>query len=146
MRVNYTMTRKVITVRPEDSLADAAAQLSITRLHALPVVDVAHKLLGLLLERDVLAAVTRAHPEPSDVPLYQLARFVLPDAKVRDLMKPPTAVVRPNIALKEAARQMLEHEVYGLPIVNDEGGLLGVFTVTDMLRAVTQGDLVLLWP
>jgi len=146
MRVNYTMTRKVITVRPEDSLADAAAQLSITRLHVLPVVDAEHKLLGLILERDLMAAVLKAHPEPSDVPLYQLTRFVLPEAKVRDLMKPPTATVRPNMALKEAARQMLEHSVYGLPIVDEENALLGVFTVTDMLRAVTQGDLVLLWP
>jgi len=146
MKIKSSMTKDVITVRPEDSLADAAAKLSITRLHVLPVLDAEHKLLGLLLERDVLAAVTRAHPEPSDVPLYQLARFVLPNQTVRDVMKPPTATVRPNIALREAARQMLEHGVYGLPIVDDENTLLGVFTVTNMLEAVTQGDLVLLWP
>ena len=146
MKIKSSMTRDVITVRPEDSLPDAAAKLSITRLHALPVIDGENKLLGLLLERDVLAAVTRAHPEPSDVPLYQLARFVLPGLTVREVMKPPSATVRPNILLKEAARQMLEHGVYGLPIVDDENELLGVFTVTDMLRAVTQGDLVLLWP
>ncbi len=77
----------------------------------------------------VQTAMTAAHPEPSDVPLYALARFVLPDSTVREVMKAPTPVVKPNIVLREVARAMLEHGVYGLPIVDAQDGLLGVFTI-----------------
>ena len=39
MQVKDAMTRKPITVGPDESIADAAAKLSITKLHVLPVVD-----------------------------------------------------------------------------------------------------------
>jgi CBS domain-containing protein len=146
MQIKDTMTRKPITVLLEDSIADAAAKLSISKLHVLPVVNEHNQLLGLLLERDLIQAIQQAHSSSSDVPLHLLAQFVLPDLKVRDLMQPPTTSLRANLPIKEAARKMLEHGVYGLPIVDDKDHLLGVFTVTNLMKAVVRGDLMILWP
>lgn len=146
MQIKDAMTFKPITVSPDESIADAAAKLSITKLHVLPVVDSDNILLGLLLERDLLLAVVQNHPDPSDVPLHMLTRFVLPEMRVRDLMKPPTATVRAGVPIKQAAQKMLEHSVYGLPIVDEAQHVLGVFTVTDLLKAVIRSELMVLWP
>ena len=146
MQVKDAMTRKPITVGPDESIADAAAKLSITKLHVLPVVDGENILQGLLLERDLLLAIVQNYPEPSEVPLHQLARFVLPEMRVRDLMKPPTATLRAGVPIKHAAQKMLEYSVYGLPIVDEAQHVLGVFTVTDLLKAVIKSELMVLWP
>ena len=52
---------------------------------------------------------------------------------VRDLMTADVVVVHPATPLKEVARSLVEHRISGVPVVDDEGRLLGVLSEADFL-------------
>lgn len=54
----------------------------------------------------------------------------------RDLMTTPVITITPDASLSDAARRMLENNVAGLPVVDWENKLLGLFTEADLLAAV----------
>lgn len=55
--------------------------------------------------------------------------------KVRELMTTEVMTTRPDAPLKEAARRMVEEGVSGLPVVSDEGLLVGIITESDFVNA-----------
>ncbi|MFQ5948012.1 MAG: CBS domain-containing protein [Acidimicrobiia bacterium] len=54
--------------------------------------------------------------------------------RVRDLMTTDVITVSPDASLKEAARRMVDGRVSGLPVTNEDGGLVGIITEGDFLR------------
>ena len=58
--------------------------------------------------------------------------------RVRDLMTTEILTVGPEASLKEAARRMLEGEISGLPVTNDDGDLVGIITEADFMD--TEAD------
>jgi len=54
--------------------------------------------------------------------------------KVRDIMTRPAVSVREDITLKEAAAIMADQRFSGVPVVNNEGRVVGVITEADVLR------------
>jgi len=58
--------------------------------------------------------------------------------RVRDLMTTDILTVGPEASLKEAARRMLEGEISGLPVINDDGNLVGIITEADFMA--TEAD------
>lgn len=119
--------------------SDAAARLKVTRLRVLPVVE-GHHLVGVIHERDLQAAVERGEAARGHGETVLADRFFLQGLTAGDLMRPPSGVVLASVPLQAAIGQMLEADVHGLPVVTDGGRLLGVLTVSDVLRAlVGQG-------
>src|ERR1700676_4069237 len=58
---------------------------------------------------------------------------------VADVMTQPAITVTPETTIAEAARLLLQHRISGLPVV-DEGGVgVGVFTEGDLLRRIETG-------
>lgn len=53
--------------------------------------------------------------------------------KIRDLMSSDVVSVGPGASLKEAARTMIEAGVSGLPVVDDDGQLVGIITESDFV-------------
>jgi len=52
-----------------------------------------------------------------------------------EIMSTGAATVRPDATIVEAARMMVEHRVSGLPVVDENGRLVGIVTEGDFLRA-----------
>jgi len=65
---------------------------------------------------------------------------------VGELMSTNPIVVSADAPLAEAARLLEQHHVHGLPVVDALGGLVGVVSQTDMLRARATDDLWARWP
>ena len=59
---------------------------------------------------------------------------------VHELMTTELLVVRPEAQVHEAVALLLKHQVSGLPVVDEEGALVGMVTEQDCLRAVFQSD------
>lgn len=57
---------------------------------------------------------------------------------MRDLMTEDVLTIRPDASLKEAARRMVESGISGLPVLDDEGLLVGIITESDFVKA--EGD------
>ncbi|HIP15655.1 MAG TPA: CBS domain-containing protein, partial [Methanothermococcus okinawensis] len=57
---------------------------------------------------------------------------------VRDILSRPPIVAKQNISIEEAARILTEKNINHLPIVDEEGRLIGIVTSWDIARAVAQ--------
>jgi CBS domain-containing protein len=53
--------------------------------------------------------------------------------KVSEVMRTPVVVVRESTSLEDAARMMLQHDLRGIPVVNDLGKLCGFLSVSDFM-------------
>jgi acetoin utilization protein AcuB len=122
MLVRDRMSTPAVTIRPDVDYKKALGLMDGHRLHHLPVVDEGGRLLGILAERDLLVAAVR---------------FMTSRVDVADVMHRPVITVAPSTPIIEAARQMVEHKIGGLPVV-DGGAVVGVITETDIFRAFVE--------
>lgn len=60
--------------------------------------------------------------------------------RVRDVMTTQVVTASPGNSLWHAASIMLAHDVSGLPVVDDDGRLVGMITEGDLLRRVAQSQ------
>jgi CBS domain-containing protein len=60
--------------------------------------------------------------------------------KVRDIMTTDPVRVTGDTRLKEAARLMVRHRVSGLPVVDEEGKLIGIVSEGDFIRQEASRD------
>ncbi|MBI2719742.1 MAG: CBS domain-containing protein [Rhizobiales bacterium] len=60
--------------------------------------------------------------------------------KAKDLMSSRVVTVRPGNSIRHAAQLMLDHAISGLPVVDDDGKLVGMITEGDLLRRNELGQ------
>jgi CBS domain-containing protein len=60
---------------------------------------------------------------------------------VREIMDPNPATVTPETPVEEVVRLMREHELPGVPVVDDDGRCVGIVTEADLVLPDDQGDL-----
>ena len=116
------MTRQVIVIDPDRTIADAAKRMAAKRIGGLVVVEHGRP-IGLLTDRDILWNVTAKGKNPSKV-------------LVRDVMTSPVATVSPLTTLRAAARVMLEQKTRWIVVTRLEN-VEGIVTASDL----TQGFL-----
>lgn len=135
IRVADVMTKDVTTVYEESNLQQVFDILAPYRFRHLPVVD-GKRLVGILSHRDLLQVTSQAS---SKTPAAR-ARTTreLEETFVRDVMNSNVVTIRSEATLAEAARQMLEHQIGALPVVDEAQELLGIVTETDLLRSLSH--------
>lgn len=132
MRVKELMTTALITVNEHDTLVRARELMLAHRIRHLPVVDGANRFIGLLTQRDLLAAsVTLADADQLDT---LMAARTVGEVMNRDLL-----AVDQETDLVEAARSLLEHKFGCLPVLHD-GYLAGIVTEADFVRLVIERE------
>ena len=119
------MTRKIYAAGGDDPVGVVLGRIRGHGFHHMPVVDDRGELIGVVSDRDLLAAVDRD-----------------PDERVRDVMTHLTVFIRPETSAREAAERLIALKVGCLPVL-DEGRLAGMITTTDFLY-VAQRALLLL--
>jgi CBS domain-containing protein len=62
-------------------------------------------------------------------------------ALVRQIMTADPVTVAPDASVEEVVRLMRTHELPGLPVVDGDGGLLGIVTESDLVIGDDEGDL-----
>lgn len=135
MRVLDLMTAPVITAAPTLSLPDAAHLMRSRGIRRLPVLD-GVTLVGIVTDRDVREAM------PSRVSSLSPweATTRLAAVTVADVMRRSVLTTRPDADARDAAHTMLTHRVGALPVVDDQGRVVGVVTVSDVLRDYAHED------
>jgi CBS domain-containing protein len=133
MRVAELMQTDVQTVPPDAVVSDAVVTLADSRISALPVVDGAGRMVGVISRTDVLASEEEAQDQAARDTLFE-------GTTVRDLMTPHPLTISSEAEVKEAAQQMLYADVHRLFVTEGER-LIGVISTTDVMRAVATGRL-----
>jgi CBS domain-containing protein len=143
MIVGNFMTRRVMTVAPDASIADAARLMLENKVTGLPVVDAEGHVVGIVSEHDLLREMDGDRHGPhwmrlmiEDAGLPD-GRAQLRDRKVSAVMTPNPATVAPASSLAEACRLIEDRGVKRLPVVKD-GRLVGIIARADLVRALAE--------
>jgi CBS domain-containing protein len=140
--VTEVMTRQVITLRPDMTVAQAWERMLEHVIKAMPVVDEEQKVIGMLTDEDLihragvqqhLSVASRLDEATIDEQLNILRTSPL---KVSSVMSTPAITVHRTESLGVAASRMAKHSIKRLPVVDDAGKLLGVLSRVDILRQV----------
>ena len=142
--VAEVMTTDVVTVRDTSDYKDIVDALMGRGISAVPVVDEAGAVVGVVSEADLLYKVEFTAVEPHRQ-LFERKRSRAARAKAgaesaADLMTAPAVVVTPTATTAAAARLMDEHQIKRLPVVDEDGRLVGVVSRSDLLWPFLRGD------
>jgi CBS domain-containing protein len=125
-RVSSYMSSPVYVVRPSDTLAYARNLMLSKDISRLVVVDDYMKPVGMISITDIANTLV-SRPEST-----------LDEVLVRDVMSVDVKVVEYNKTVKTAAYMMLKYGVGGLPVIDENGELVGVITRSDIMRAFSE--------
>ena len=132
MLVRDWMTADPQTVTAATPVMEAMQQLREGGYRRLPVVRDG-KLMGIVTDRDLKEATPS---KATTLSVYEL-NYLLSKLTIKDVMTAPVMTIGPDDAIEEAALVMETHRVSGLPVV-DHGRLVGILTITDLLRAFVR--------
>lgn len=145
VKLSEVMTGDPIAVGPETPLKDVAAILLEHRISGVPVIGERLEVLGVVSEADIVAK--EAGPDPRERRLIawllggrHVDRERLAARTAAEAMGAPAITVGAEETVSEAARLMTSLGIKRLPVVDDEGTLIGIVTRADLVRAFTRSD------
>ena len=139
-RVADVMSTQVVQVSQEAALQIGWELLSQQGVAQAPVVNHQGRLVGLLTRADLIRPDHL--PKPDDHPLVWRAWFARP---VHEVMVTPVPGVSADTDLRRLALLLLDTGLPGLPVVDDDGGLRGFVSRSDILKAVVHDPPLDLW-
>jgi CBS domain-containing protein len=127
-RVRDLMQRSPVSCHPQDSLSVAAERMREGDFGALPVVDESDKPIGVLTDRDVcMAALARGGS--------------LGEHEVGAAMSHPVVTCKPTDTLRALMDSMATHQLRRLPVIDENGKLLGIVSLADVARLAQAAGL-----
>ena len=138
--VKDVMTTEVVAVRQETTFKQMATVLRRYRVSALPVVDDAGRVLGVVSEADLLAKEALADPGPVAELVHRKDLRKAEGLTAGDLMTSPPVTATPDDPVEQAARMMHFMRVKRLPVVNSGGQLVGIVSRSDVLAVFDRPD------
>ena len=128
MAVGEICNREVVITEKSVSVVDAAQLMRTHHVGDLVVVeekDGRKHPAGIVTDRDIVVEVVAAGVNPEAL-------------KVGDIMGPEVATVRESEGLFEALRYMRDKGVRRMPVVDSNGGLVGILTLDDLLSLLAE--------
>ena len=119
MNVQELMTRRVVTCRPDETLAVAAQRMWEADCGVIPVVESDGKLVGMLTDRDICMA-------------GWMRGRTLDAIDIGEVMAKQVGFVRASQGLEAVARLMAELKVRRIPVVDAGETLLGIISISDI--------------
>ena len=121
MRVRDWMTVHPTSITPETTVLGARTLLRREGFHHLPVVQ-GGWLAGMVTDRDLARADD--------------------SAVVRSVMSAPVCTAERDDDVRSVVRLLVKHRIHGMPVLSEDGFLIGMITTTDCLRALHQSRLL----
>ena len=118
--IKDVMTSNPCTVDADKSVAYAAKMMRDEDVGLAPIVE-GDKLIGMLTDRDIAIRVVAEGRSPDQV-------------TVREVASKQVVTIDPQQDLDEALRIMAKHQVRRLPVVEEDGRLVGVVAQADVAR------------
>jgi CBS domain-containing protein len=140
--VKDIMTTHVAAARKTATFKEMATQLREQRVSAFPVIDDVGKVVGVVSEADLLAKQSLDVSGPGKVGsiLHHREKEKAAGITAEDLMTRPPVTIGPRDLVSDAARLMYARRVKRLPVVNDDGRLVGIVSRADVLSVYSRPD------
>ncbi|MBP1912417.1 IMP dehydrogenase [Thermococcus stetteri] len=112
-RAERFIVEEVISIKPDESLDYALFIMERNGVDGLPVVDDDGKVVGVITKKDIAAKQ---------------------GSKVSDVMTGDVITVPETVTAEEAVQIMFDHRIDRLPVVDGEGRLVGLITMSDLAK------------
>jgi CBS domain-containing protein len=134
---------RLVSVSPDATLKQVAELMVEHEISGLPVVDADGRVLGDISEADVIRGETggtggqgmiaraRAIADPDSLSIPRTAG---------EAMSSPAVTIRDDETVVEAAHRIDERGVNRLPVVDEDGRLVGIIARADVVRAFARSD------
>ena len=119
-RIRELMTESPRTVSSDAAVVEAARVMRDDDVGLVPVVD-GDRLVGTVTDRDIAIRVVAEERDPSST-------------TVREIASTDLVTIDPEQELGEALRLMAQHQVRRLPVVEEDGRLVGIVAQADVAR------------
>ncbi len=158
IEIKDAMQKNVIKFKATDSIIEVAQILRDNKISGAPIVDEENKVIGIVSEGDIIRLLEVHSPRinlilPSPLDLIELpvrmkyefdeiaedmerASSVL----IGDIMTKNVVKVHENDSISDAAELIDSKSVNRLPVVDDNGKLLGIVTRGDIIGAMVRMD------
>ncbi|MEU1283972.1 CBS domain-containing protein [Kitasatospora sp. NPDC005856] len=138
------MTSPVVLVSPETGFREIVALLSDYDITGVPVVDAETRPLGVVSEADLLRTLAAQEDPASLLPAPESVQAG-PDGEVTaaDLMTAQPVCTTPDTSVVAAARLMSRHGLKRLPVLDEDGRVIGMVSRGDLLRVFLREDVVI---
>jgi CBS domain-containing protein len=122
-------TQNVVVTRKEESIVDAAKRMRMFHVGDLVVVERVgerQQPIGILTDRDIVLSVVASDPRYAHC------------CMVNDVMTSDLITVRESEDLMSVLKKMQAHGTRRMPVIAEEGDLVGIVTFDDVARALAD--------
>ncbi len=127
------MTSQPVVVSPDTPVLDALKILKERGFRRLPVME-GERLVGIVTRKDLKDAMPS---KATTLSVWEL-NYLLSKLTVSEVMARPVVTAAEGEYMEDAALRLQEHDVGGMPVLNDAGRVSGIITITDVLRAFIE--------
>ncbi len=132
MHVSDWMTKKVMTVGPDDFVSDAVRLIKENKIKHIPVVK-GGRLKGIISDRDIKEYLPS---KATSLDIYEL-HYLLQSTKVKTIMNKKVTTTTAGTPVEEAALKFLEHCIGCMPVMEGKE-LVGIISDCDIFRALVD--------
>jgi CBS domain-containing protein len=121
------MSKPAIVIDPDASVSHALTLMRRRKIHSLVVdlTEAGRPVYGIITSTDIRDKIVADDRNPADL-------------TVRDIMSSPVVTARPEWSLRECSVKMQAHNIHHLPVADEEGGVIGVISATDLFTAAEE--------
>lgn len=136
MAIAAIMTKKVLTIDENASIAALQPFFSVAKIQHVPVIDLTHRVVGIVSVKDYYRSVSTVSDAASD----KTTELFLQSRKVKHIMSKPVICVKQECGILAAAQLLLEHNISCLPVVDPQDRLIGIVSWKDILRLIVRAQ------
>ena len=122
------MTSDVLTVTPDTLVEDAANELIDNEIGSLVVTDENGRVAGILTSTDFVHIVAKSKPKA--------------ETTVERYMSTNVSTATAQESIQDAADRMLDLSVHHMPVVDEDEGVIGMLSTSDLAGYLSQGEAV----
>jgi len=125
------MTKPVVVAEPSTRMLDAHRLMRENNIRRMPVVKDG-KVVGIVTRSDVREA------QPSDATTLNVweINYLLAKLEVKDIMTTEVKTISEDATIKDAATIMYQERIGALPVIGQDGSLVGIITESDIFRVL----------
>ncbi len=138
MKVADLMSRKLITVAPDDTVDRVVKLLRYRGVRHLLVLE-AGEVVGIVSDRDFKRALDPQRGRKKKVMNVGGLFFLLEPVYVHEIMSRGVIAIAPTASVPQAASIMVKHRIGALPVMQGRK-LVGIITETDLLRYLAASE------
>lgn len=152
MLIKEVMSRKVVTTTPKESLVKLVKKFIRHNFHTFPVVESEGQVVGTVDYEDIMKVFVPHNPAlekllksthlysigETDILEAELPEDIGTSVTVADIMETDIVTIGSEEDLSELRSKMKQYNVERVPVI-DEGRLVGIITLFDVIVAVFKG-------